>query len=171
MSLNQRFLTRTPWQIKYSVCSVFPGSCCTAYRAREPSSASNTDKLIQLQESQPRAQSGVFPPALPPKTRTRQCPSAHIQGGLGATGGYCRSRREGRRLVVSSCYEEELNRFNTEEGGGKKPKNKLKRRQRGDAGIRGSDVYLLRNSQHRKGKGELVFGLWGLVFFFWCHSR
>lgn len=71
--------------------------------------------------------------------------------------------------MASGCYKEELNRFNVGERGGEKPKNKLKRRQKGNAGIRGSDVYLLGYSQHRRGKGELVFGLWGWLF--WCHSR
>lgn len=60
-SLNQRFLTRTPRQIEHST---FPGSR-VVYRAREPSSVSITDQLIQLQESQPRAESGAYPPPSP----------------------------------------------------------------------------------------------------------
>lgn len=72
--------------------------------------------------------------------------------------------------MVSSCYEEELNRFNVEEGGEEKktPRTNSKGGKGGTLGF--GDVYLLGNSQHSEGKGELVFGLWGFLVF-WCHSR
>lgn len=167
MSLNQCFLTRTPWQIKYSACSMFPGSC-TTYKGVRADFSVQHGRAHPAAGTQPRAQPGVSPPPTQ-NTYTTVSESTH-PGRAGSYGRLLQKSERGKKVGGQQLLQGRAEQVQCRGRRGKKnPKNKLKRRQRGDAGIRGSDVYLLGNSQHRRGKGELVFGLWG--FFFWCHSR
>lgn len=104
----------------------------------------------------------MSPPLPTPKKRARSTVQVHASGEGWEL--LQKSERGKEVLVVSSCYEEP-NGFDVEEGGGKNPRTNSKRRQRGDAGIRGSDIYLLKATGEERESWCLV----GVCF--WCHSR